>query len=440
MTERVPSRQSDPLLQKVLGIRREEYAAVAWSFLYFFCLLAAYYMLRSVREAMAIVSGVRNIPWLFTGTFTVMLLATPVFGWVASRFARKTFLPWVYYFFILNIFVFFAAFYYSETREIENVWIARSFFVWISVFNLFVVSVFWSFMADIYTKEQSRRLFGIISAGGSTGALLGPIVTSVVVVPLGFRNLLLVSAALLGLAVFCVYELRRWTATHETGTQRDAVESNKPIGGGALAGARLMLTNPYIGAIGLSLFLSNFLGVALYMYMAQLVSEAFADTDRQTQVFAMLDAITNALSLIGQLLVVRYSVHRLGLGATLAVLPLVSIAGFALLAFQPVFIVLATLQVLRRSIGFGLSKPTNDMLYTVVSPEARYKAKNFIDTAVYRGADLAGTWMIRLLGGLGLGGIAMICVPLAGIWAWLSLWIGRQYDRRDAAGDRGELV
>lgn len=151
----------------------------------------------------------------------------------------------------------------------------------------------------------------------------------------------------------------------------------------------------------------------------------------------MLDAITNALSFIGQLLVVRYSVHRLGLGVTLAVLPTVSIIGFALLALHPVFAVLAALQVLRRSIGFGLSKPTNDMLYTVVSPEARYKAKNFIDTAVYRGADLAGTWIIRALAGIGLSGIAIICVPLAAIWVWLSLWIGRQYDQRDVAQANG---
>jgi len=437
MTVQASSRVPGQILQRILGVRRDEYAAVAWSFVYFFCLLAAYYMLRSVREAMAIVSGVRNIPWLFTGTFTVMLLATPVFGWVASRFPRKKFLPWVYYFFLINILLFYAAFSYAESRGLAEVWIARAFFVWISVFNLFVVSVFWSFMADIYTKEQSRRLFGLISAGGSTGALLGPIVTSLLVTRLGFENLLPLSAALLGTAVICVYRLRRWTAAHEGGSQLDSVVSDRPIGGTPLAGVKLMMTNSYIGAIGVSLLLSNFLGVALYMYMAQLVSETFADTDRQTQVFAQLDAITNALSFVGQLLVVRFSVHRLGLGVTLAILPLVSIFGFALLAFQPAFAVLATLQVLRRSIGFGLSKPTNDMLYTVVSPEARYKAKNFIDTAVYRGADLAGTWIIRALGGFGLSGIAVICVPLAAIWAWLALWIGRQYDRRDEAQERG---
>ena len=167
---------------RVFGVQRREYVAVLWSFVYFFCLLAAYYMLRSVRETMAIVSGVSTIPWLYTGTFTIMLLATPVFGWIASRFPRKTFVPWVYQFFILNILLFFAAFTIFGD-ELDRVWVARTFFVWLSVFNLFVVSVFWSFMVDIYNRDQSRRLFGIISAGGSTGAFLGPLLTSAVVVP-----------------------------------------------------------------------------------------------------------------------------------------------------------------------------------------------------------------------------------------------------------------
>ncbi len=436
------------LITRALGIRREEFAAVAWSFAYFFCLLAAYYMLRSVREAMAIVGGTENIPWLFTGTFVAMLLATPVFGWVASRFPRKTFLPWVYYFFIANILIFFAAFSYAEARALNQIWIARAFFVWLSVFNLFVVSVFWSFMADIYSKEQCRRLFGVISAGGSAGALLGPIVTGMVVIPIGFRNLLPLSSLLLLVAIYCVYRLRRWTLEHETGAQKEAVESNTPLGGSPLDGIRQVFTSRYFSSIALALLLANFLGGVIYMFMAEMVSIEFPatgqqivagvaspNTDKHTQVFALLDAITNALSLIGQLLIVRYSVRNLGVGTTLAVLPVVSIIGFALLAFNPTFVILAGLQVLRRSIGFGLTKPTSDMLYAVVSPEARYKAKNFIDTAIYRASDTVTTWSVKLIGtlGFGLGGIAFICVPIAAIWTALALFIGRQYDERDRA-------
>lgn len=386
-------------------------------------------MLRSVREAMAIVGGVQNIPWLFTGTFIVMMLAAPVFGWVTSRYPRKKFLPWVYYFFVANILIFYAAFVYAENNGFSQVWISRAFFVWLSVFNLFVVSVFWSFMADVYNKEQSRRLFGVISAGGSAGALLGPLITSALVVPIGFENLLPLSAILLSFGVYCVYRLRRWVRQGHM-QDDDSVESGKAIGGSALAGMRLVLTSPFYGAIATALLLASFLGVATYMYMAQLVSVTFDNTDEQTRVFALLDALTNVFALIGQLVLVKHAVRRLGMGTTLAILPVVSIAGFSLLALNPVFIVMAGLQVLRRSITFGLTKPTNDMLYAVVSPEAKYKAKNFIETAVYRGSDLVSTWTIRAMSGLGIGGVALICIPIAAIWTILAFHIGREYKRR----------
>ena len=421
-------------IARTLGLEPGEYAAVAWSFAYFFCILSGYYMLRSVRDAMAIVSGVQNIPWLFTGTFTLMLLATPAFGWVTSRFPRRTFLPWIYYFFVINILVFFALFSYAQTNEISQVWISRAFFVWLSVFNLFVVSVFWSFMADIYTKEQSRRLFGIISAGGSTGALVGPLMTSLLVTRIGFQNLLPLTALLLLFAVFCVYQLRHWVIEREKRGIAPPLppSEHEAMGGSVWAGVRFVVTTPYFAAIAAALACANFLGGAVYIYMAQLVSTSFEGTDRQTQVFAIMDAAINALSLIGQLFLVKQAVRKLGIGGTLALLPIVSLIGFALLAINPVFAVIAVLQVLRRSLGFGFSKPTSDMLYAVVSKEAKYKAKNFIDTAVYRAWDVVTSWTVRALGGIGLSGVAMICIPVAALWAWLALWIGREYKRRDA--------
>lgn len=424
------------LTYRVLGVERREYVAVAWSFLYFFCLLAAYYMLRSVRETMAIVSGVENIPWLYTGTFTIMLLATPVFGWIASRFPRRTFLPWVYWFFIANILAFFAAF-TGPGEQLDRVWVARTFFVWLSVFNLFVVSVFWSFMVDIYSTEQSRRLFGIISAGGSTGALLGPLVTSAVVVPIGFENLLPLSALLLTVAVYCVHRLRRWSQGQQAQTAAAGVAAgSRPLGGSALAGMKLVLTTPYLAAIAASQAIVNVLGLLIYVYMAQLVSQNFPDVDQQTRVFALLDTCSNALSLVGQLLLVKHAVQRLGMAGTLAIYPIVSLIGFALLAANPVFIVLAVLQVVRRGVGYGITKPATDMLYSVVSREAKYKAKNFIDTAVWRASDLAGVWTVRLLSGLGLAGLSLACLPLAAAWGGLALWIGRDYRRREGASGK----
>jgi AAA family ATP:ADP antiporter len=420
-------------LMSVLGIRRDEIAAVGWSFAYFFCILSAYYMLRPVRDAMAIESGVSTIPWLFTGTFTVMVVVAPVFGWVASRFPRKQFLPWVYYFFVANILIFFAAFSIAQEQMLDQIWISRAFFVWLSVFNLFIVTVFWSFMADIYSKEQSRRLFGVISAGGSTGAILGPIVTGALVIPVGFQNLLPISALLLLGGVVCIYRLRHWVRQHDDDSSSDSIESGKAIGGNALEGMRLVFAKPYFGMIATALVLANFVGVFAYTYMAELVSITFDSTDRQTQVFAWIDAAINILSFFGQLLLVKHSVRKLGIGPTLALLPIVSAIGFVMLAINPVFAIMAALQVLRRSLTFGFSKPASDMLYSVVSAEEKYKVKNFIETAIYRSGDVIAAWTFRFLGGIGITGLTIICIPVAIGWAVLSFRIGREYRRLDAA-------
>jgi AAA family ATP:ADP antiporter len=188
------------LLDRTLGIEQHEYVAVAWSFAYFFCVLASYYILRPVREAMAVGSGADTIPYLFLGTFIAMMVATPFFGWVTSRYPRRTFLPWVYLFFISNILIFWVIFSQFVGEDSDHVWLGRAFFVWLSVFNLFVVSVFWSFMADIYSRDQGRRLFGFITAGGSIGALIGGAATSAYVIQIGFQNLFPIAAILLSLA------------------------------------------------------------------------------------------------------------------------------------------------------------------------------------------------------------------------------------------------
>jgi AAA family ATP:ADP antiporter len=426
---------------RVLGIERDELVAVAWSFVYFFCIMSAYFMLRSVRETMAIISGVQNIPWLFTGTFVLMMLVTPVFGWVTSRYPRRTFLPWVYYFFIANILIFFAVFTYAQENNLSLLWISRAFFVWLSVFNLFVVSVFWSFMADIYTKQQSRRLFGVITAGGSAGALVGPLLTSALVVPIGFKNLLPISAMLLLFGVYCIYRLRSWVRQQDLDAGGiSSAGSEQPLGGDAWAGLKFVFEQRYFSAIAMALLCANFLGGAMYIYLAQLVSVTFEGADRQTQVFAFIDAAINALSFIGQLLMVKHAVQRIGIGWTLSLLPLLSIVGFALLAISPTFAVIAGFQILRRSLTFGFSKPTSDMLYSVVSPEAKYKAKNFVETTIYRGWDVVSSWTVRSLGGLGLSGVSLVCLPISVIWVLIVMWIGGEYKRRDAAINASEPV
>ena len=435
MIDPAPTRHSpwQSWLSRLLGPERNEYEAVVWSFVYFFCVLSSYYILRPVREAMAVGSGPNTIPFLFTGTFFAMLVATSVFGWVASRFPRKQFLPWVYLFFIVNILIFWVVFAYTVDQGKEYVWLGRVFFVWLSVFNLFVVSVFWSFMADIWSREQGRRLFGLISAGGSIGALLGGVGTSLLVARLGFENLFPVSALLLVVGIFCIRRLRRWIELTHRDNLEESAASEHALGGSALSGFSHVAQSPYFRAIAIASVIASLLGTALYMFTADLVEQAIPDTNARTRFFSNVNVIQNALALVGQMLIVKHVVSRYGIGVSLSLMPIVSILGFILLALDPVLAVVAALTVVRRALGFAFSKPTSDMLYSVVSPEDKYKSKNFIDTAVYRGGDLVGTWTIQLFKsvlGLGISGVSIIMLPFAVLWAGLAVWLGRDYRRR----------
>jgi AAA family ATP:ADP antiporter len=417
---------------RILGVKPAEFAAAAWSFTYFFCVLGAYYVLRPVREAMAVESGPETIPYLFAGTFVVMLIATPVFGWIASNYPRKKFLPWIYYFFTLNILLFWAGFSVAIERDLSYIWLSRIFFVWISVFNLYVVAVFWSFMADLYTREQGRRLFGMISAGGSIGALLGGIATGMMVIKIGFQNLFPLSAALLLVAVFCITKLRHWVEQ-----QRDdkhlTIASGQPLGGSPFAGITHVFQSKYFIAIASKSAIASLLGTALYMFTADLVQDHISSADERTQFFSNINVATNAIALVGQLLIVKHVVARFGIGVTLSLLPLVSIVGFTVLALEPTLAVVAVLTVARRALGFGFSKPTSDMLYSVVTAEEKYKAKNFIDTVLYRTGDVIGTWAVRfMVAGIGLAGTSVVMLPFAAAWVGIAIWLGRDYKRRAA--------
>lgn len=418
------------LFDRVFGLEKHEYVAVAWSFAYFFCVLSSYYILRPVREAMAVGSGPETIPYLFIGTFVTMLIVTPIFGWVASRFPRRVFLPWVYLFFISNILIFWAVFSQAISDGETLIWLGRIFFVWLSVFNLFVVSVFWSFMADIYTREQGRRLFGLITAGGSVGALLGGAATSALVVPIGFQNLMPISATLLAVAVICIRQLRKWVVHEHENAIIETAASDKPLGGNPFAGITHLFSSKYFVAIAVSSVIASLLGTALYMFAAELVEHAIPHADEQTRFYSNMNVATNALSLIGQMFLVKHVVSRFGIGVSLSLLPIISVAGFILLAFDPGLAVVAILTVARRGLGFGFTKPTTDMLYSVVTPEEKYKTKNFIDTAVYRGGDVVGTWTVKIMATLGIAGISFVMLPFAVIWAIVTLWLGRDYRRR----------
>ncbi len=420
-------------LEKVFGPKRHEFVAVAWSFAYFFCVLSSYYIIRPVREEMAVGGGPDTIPYLFIGTFVTMIFATSVFGWVASRYPRRTFLPWVYLFFISNILIFWFVFSQARDSGEDYVWLGRVFFVWLSVFNLFVVSVFWSFMADIYTREQGRRLFGLITSGGSVGALIGGIITSSLVTNIGFQNLLPISAAVLLVAIFCIGRLKDWVHHEHEDEIEETVESDKPLGGNPLAGITHLFSSSYFLGIALMSLIASLLGTALYMFRAELIGVAILDPDARILFFSNMNIAANALALLAQMFLVKQVVTRFGIGRSLFLFPLASIIGFAILALDPTLMAVAVLDVVRRGLGFGFAKPSTDMLYSVVTPEEKYKTKNAIDTAIYRGGDVVGTWSIKFMSALGMTGISIVMLPFAIISAIVALWLGRDYKRKAKA-------
>ncbi len=422
----------DSLVTEIFGFRRHEFGAAAWSFAYFFCILCSYYLIRPVREMMGVGSGPNTIPYLFIGTFLAMMIASPIFGLIASRYPRRSFLPWVYLFFISNILVFWFVFSQARGSGEDYVWLGRAFFVWLSVFNLFVVSVFWSFMADIWTREQGRRLFGFITAGGSIGALLGGTVTSALVTTIGFQNLFPISATVLFLGVLCIGRLKQWVHEEHEDEIDKTVESEKPLGGNPFAGITHLFSSKFFLAIAAKSIIASLLGTALYMFAAELVADAIPGDDQRTQFFSNMNNAQNLLALLFQLFVVKQVVVRFGVGRSLALFPVFSIVGFAILAFDPTLMAVAVLTVGRRALGFGFAKPSTDMLYSVVTPEEKYKTKNFIDTAIYRGGDVVGTWTIRLFQvlGMGMSAISALMVPFALASAVLSLWLGRDYKTR----------
>lgn len=428
----------ETLLQRWLGrtvaARPTEMRAALWSFAYFFCLLAGYYVLRPLRDEMGIAGGVRNLQWLFTATFVAMLAAVPVYGAVVARLPRRRFIPLVYHFFVLNI----AIFWLLLSFDVGRVQVARVFFVWISVFNLFAVSVFWSFMADIYDSEQGKRLFGFIAAGGSAGALVGPTITVWLAKPLGPINLLIVAALLLEAAVLCAYRLERAAPAHAAPksvpaeASPAAAEPRKDgpkdgMGGGALSGIALLLRSPYLGGIASWVFLLSLAGTFLYFQQANIVRAASDDPAVRTRIFASIDLVVGILTVLVQCAATGRLIVRFGVGPAAAFLPLVFGIGFAVLAAAPALLVVIGFQAVQRTANFAISNPAREILFTVVDREEKYKAKNVVDTVVFRASDAITGWLFATLrsSGLELTTISAITVPLAALWLVLALALGR---------------
>jgi AAA family ATP:ADP antiporter len=401
--------------------------ALAWSWLYIFCVLSAYYILRPIRDDMGVAGGVENLPWLFTGTLLGMIVVNPLFAALVAKLPRAHFIAISYRFFIVNLLIFILCF--NVATGEQHIWVGRIFFIWTSIFNLFVVSVFWALMVDVFDSEQGKRLFGFIAAGATLGGIAGSSITASLAKDVPATYLLAGSAVLLEAAVFSV---RRLSGLSDALRERPRAESEKtPIGGGVFAGLTHAFKSPYLINLSVYMLLFSVTSTLLYFQQLEIARQSFADRGARTAFFARIDLWVNVLTLIAQLLLTARILRAIGLALTLAILPVLSILGFGALAMAPTIAVVVIYQVLRRAGNFAFARPAREILFTVVPREDKYKAKSFIDTVIYRTGDQVGAWSFAALGflGLALTGISMAAVPISIVWLMNALWLGRKQER-----------
>ncbi|MHC8306373.1 NTP/NDP exchange transporter [Pseudomonas sp. PB3P13] len=398
-------------------------------FLLFVCLFAGYFMLRPIRESMGISAGVDNLQWLFTATFLVMLAAVPLFAWLSARVPRLHFVGWVYGFFCANLLLF-AVLFLGE----DSPWLARLFYVWISVYNLFVVSVAWSLMADVFDSAQAKRLFAFIAAGASVGGLSGPVLSALLIGPLGESGLMLLAAVLLGTAILFKRRLMHWRERGGAGRPGAAPSENpqRPLPGNPFSGLTAVLKSPYL--LGISGFVVLLASVTTFLYFeqARVVAEHYPDREAQVRVFGIIDFVVQAGALLAQLFITGRIAQRLGVGVLLAIVPLVMCAGFIGLMFAPSFGLIAALMIVRRVGEYAFVRPGREMLFAPLDAESKYKAKNVIDTVIYRAGDAISAWAKSALDmlGQGAGMAALIGALCAMLWGLLGWRLGKRVDRR----------
>jgi len=436
-----PGKTLSRVLQRIVDVRDDEIRALILSAAYFFCILSAYYVIRPIRDEMGVAGGVRNLPWLFTGTLLSMLILNPIFAGLVVKFSRRRFVSMTYRFFIANLIIFFVAL--QVLPQSYQVWIGRTLFVWTSVFNLFVVSIFWAFMADVFRTGQSKRLFGFIGVGGTLGGLFGAAITASLVHRLGAANLLLISAMLLEMAVLFVRQLSDLFSSLRRARGIDSDEE-QPIGGSVLAGFSHVVRSPYLLGICGYMLMYTLASTTLYFHQAQIADQYFLDRAARTAFFAKLDFAVNALAIVTQVFLTGRIIKVLGVAMTLALLPALCVVGFTAFGLLPTLAILIVFQVLRRAGEFAVARPTRETLYTVVSREDRYKAKSLIDTFVYRSGDQIAAWSYTLVTWLGLSmaAISFAVAPLAGVWLLIGLWLGRRQhsiERQQASGETRQV-
>ncbi|MFA6986019.1 MAG: MFS transporter [Arenimonas sp.] len=426
--------ESISLSQHALRLRAalREFPPLLWSFLYFFFLLTGYYVLRPVRDAMGAAADVEAvfspamIAWfaergialgdftlqaLFTGTFVCMVLLQPAYGWLVSRFRRRVFLPVVYLLFIACL----AGFYVAFFREMPGR--GALFFIWVAVFNLFAVSVFWSFMADVFSNAEAKRVYGYIGAGGTLGGLTGPWLTRSLVVELGVANMMLLSIVCLAICLVCILRLAEWARQAERTRGRS---DDDAMGGRVLEGLRLIARDPLLRALTVLMFFGVGVGTILYNQQRE-IAQLLAEDAFRTRFYSNLDLWINLLTLVIQVFLTRRVLTNYGVGPALMIPALAVLAGFALLSASPLPVWVAVVQIATRAGEFSLGKPARETIYTRVDRQSRYKAKAAIDTVIYRGGDLAFSWVHKGLSAFGSsvvfgGGVLIAAAMTFGAW------------------------
>ncbi|MGB7279630.1 MAG: MFS transporter [Pseudolabrys sp.] len=410
-------------LGRLAQVRPGEAPVLGWAWLYIFSVLSSYYIMRPIRDQMGVAGGVNNLQWLFTGTLVGMLLLNVPYAYLVKTLPRTRFITITYRFFAANILLFAIALHFADAEQ--TIWIGRAFFIWISIFNLFVVSVFWALIVDTFNSEQGKRLFGFIAAGATIGAITGSTITATFARHVPTPLLLVGAIILIEAAVFSVRHLSRLS---EALNARPHESPGSPVGGNVFAGITHPFRSAYLANVSLFILLFAITATFLYFQQASLVRDNFHDRGAQTAFFAQIDLAVNVITLVVQLFFTGRIVGILGVGLTLAILPALTLLGFGALAVLPAVSTLVVFQVLRRSSDYAIARPTREVLYTVVPREDRYKAKNFIDTVVYRGGDQVGAWAYALIAMTGFGSalMATIAIGLAAVWLVNGLWLGRR--------------
>lgn len=417
-------------IKAVTKVEQSELQATVLSFLLVFVLMAAYFMLRPVRDSLSSDWTDVQLSWLWTSTFFVSAIAVSIYGSVISRMRLRVIVPGVYTFFALTFVGFYVA---GSTLGENNDLVNRAYYVWISVFSLYHLSVFWTFMSGLYNKEQAKRLFSIIAMGATAGALAGPAVAAIFVTKIGNLNLLLIASVMLVATIPIIFRLEglRGSQLGNTDVQNDAMNDRK-LSSNPFSGFKAFASNPYLLAIGLFILLYVVMNTFIYFELRKMLGEF--DRETRTQIWASIDLAVNSLTFVTAIFLTGRLATRFGMPATLALIPLFMVGGWIVVALSPVLAVLVGLQVARRAGNYAITRPGREMLFTAVDADTRFKAKPVIDIVVYRGGDVITAWFYTALTatlGFGLAGIAAIAAAIAAGWAAAGIYLGRQYDRDD---------